>query len=273
MNIYSIIEEIEKVDAEFQDRISPRRKALKDFFNTGSKIALAAVPFALGSLFQKAYGQNKVDDKVLDVLNYALTLEHLEYHFYQKGLNTAGLVKDKDKITVIRNHELAHVKFLTAAITSAGGTPVAAGKYDFTAGGAFADVFSNYDTFLHVAQAFEDTGVRAYKGQANKLDSQPMILQASLQIHSTEARHAAHIRFARRVNGYNNSVKPWIVGNDNTTGTPYEAVYKGEDNETQVIFGIENIGGKQNGKAATTSFDEPLDRDDVLKIVKPFIVA
>lgn len=273
MNLYNIIEEIENADESFQDRISPRRKALKDFAQVGSKIAFAALPFALGTMFQKAYGQDKVKSEVIDVLNYALTLEHLEYHFYQKGLSTPGLVKDKDKISVIRNHELAHVKLLTDTIRTSGGTPVAAGNYDFTAGGAFADVFSNYDTFLHVAQAFEDTGVRAYKGQANKLDSQPMILQAALQIHSTEARHAAHIRFARRVNGYNKSVKPWIVGNDNTMGTPYEGVYKGEDNETQVIFGIENIGGKENGKAATTSFDEPLDKDDVLKIVKPFIVA
>lgn len=273
MNIYSIIEEIEKVDDTFQDRISPRRQALKDFMSSGSKIALSALPFALGSLFNKAYGQEKVKSEVIDVLNYALSLEHLEYHFYQKGLSTSGLVKDKDKISIIRNHEMEHVKFLTDTIRSSGGTPVAAGTYDFTAGGAFADIFSNYDTFLHVAQAFEDTGVRAYKGQANKLDSQPMILQAALQIHSTEARHAAHIRFARRVNGYNNSVKPWIVGNDNTTGTPYEAVYKGEENETQVIFGINDIGGKENGKAGTTSFDEPLDKDDVLKIVKPFIVG
>lgn len=269
MNIYSIIEEIEKVDETFQDRINPRRKALQNL----GRITLAGLPLALGSLFKKAYGQSKVDDKVIDVLNFALTLEHLEFRFYQKGLSTAGLVKDKDKISVIRTHELAHVKFLTDAIKASGGTPVAAGNYDFTAGGTFADVFSNYDTFLHVAQTFEDTGVRAYKGQANKLDSQPAILQAALQIHSTEARHAAHIRFARRLNGYNNSVKPWIVGNDNTTGTPFEAAYKGEENETQVIFGIDNIGGKENGHAGTTSFDEPLDKDDVLKIVKPFIVG
>lgn len=266
MNLYSIIEEIEKVDGEFQDRISPRRKALQGF----GRISLAALPFALGSLFQKAYGQ-KVDDKVLDVLNYALTLEHLEYHFYQKGLNTPRLVRDKDRIGVIRNHELEHVTFLTSTISASGGKPVPAGQYDFTAGGTFADVFSNYDTFLHVAQAFEDTGVRAYKGQANKLDSQPAILQAALQIHSTEARHAAHIRFARRLNGYDQVVKPWIVDDDHSGGTPLAPVYAGEDNPTQVIFNINNINGKETGNAGTSAFDEPLDKDAVLKIVKPFI--
>ncbi len=46
--------------------------------------------------------------------------------------------------------------------------------FDFSGGagsgtGPYADAFSNYDLFLTVAQAFEDTGVRAYKGQAGKM--------------------------------------------------------------------------------------------------------
>ena len=43
---------------------------------------------------------------------------------------------------------------------------VAKPQFDFTAGGRFGDVFSNFNTFLALSQAFEDTGVRAYKGQA-----------------------------------------------------------------------------------------------------------
>ena len=53
------------------------------------------------------------------------------------------------------------------------------------------DVFSNYKTFLAVSQALEDTGVRAYKGQAGNLKSSDEILTVALQIHSVEARHAA----------------------------------------------------------------------------------
>ncbi len=272
MNIYNIIEEIELADAEFADRVSPRRKAMKDFFSFGQKVALSAVPLALGSLFTKAYGQT-VPNKVIDILNFALTLEHLEHRFYQTGLNKAGLIKDKDNIATIRNHERAHVKFLSDTITAAGGTPVAEAKYDFTAKGTFPDVFTSYDTFLHVAQGFEDTGVRAYKAQASSLDSAKDIMKAALQIHSAEARHAAHIRFARRMNGFNNSVKPWIVGNDNTTGTPYEAIYKGEEDDSQVIFAIKDINGMSVGNAATSSFDEPLSKDDVMKIAGMFIIA
>jgi hypothetical protein len=37
-------------------------------------------------------------------------------------------------------------------------------------GGAF-DPFNNYTQFLALSQAFEDTGVRAYKGQATNLIS------------------------------------------------------------------------------------------------------
>jgi hypothetical protein len=81
MNIVNILEEIEKVDGEIYERLSPRRTAMKSFFNMGKKISLAAMPLALGSMFQKAYGQTTLPAAVVDVLNFALSLEYLEYHF------------------------------------------------------------------------------------------------------------------------------------------------------------------------------------------------
>jgi len=268
MNLINIIDEIEKVDADIHERINPRRKALKNFFNFGSKVTLSALPFALGGLFNKAYGQ--VPEDVIEVLNFALSLEHLEYQYYDTGLGKSNLIPSKDNIKAIRDHERQHVKFLTDTIKSAGGTPVDAVKYDFTAKGTFPDVFTNYKTFLTVAQGFEDTGVRAYKGQAGNLKKSDAILQAALQIHSVEARHAAHIRFARRLAGFDPLVKPWIVGVDNTEGTPLEAIYHGEDQTRQVIFGIGNINGFNVGNAATSSFDEPLNKNKVMEIVAPF---
>jgi len=268
MNLINIIDEIEEVDNEIHERINPRRKALKDLFSFGSKAAVSSLPFALGGLFNKAYGQ--VPDSIIEVLNFALSLEHLEYHYYDTALGMSNLIPSKDNISAIRNHERQHVKFLTDTITSSGGTPVGAVKYDFTAKGTFPDVFTNYKTFLTVAQGFEDTGVRAYKGQAGNLKRSDAILQAALQIHSVEARHAAHIRFARRLAGFDPLVKPWIVGDDNTEGTPLEAIYHGEDQTRQVIFGIDNINGYNVGNAATSSFDEPMSKDKVMKIVAPF---
>ncbi|OYX95274.1 MAG: dessication-associated protein, partial [Sphingobacteriia bacterium 35-40-5] len=55
MNILNILEEIEKTDAEVYERISPRRKAMAQFYGFGKKVALASIPFALGTMFKKAY--------------------------------------------------------------------------------------------------------------------------------------------------------------------------------------------------------------------------
>ena len=78
--------------------------------------------------------------------------------------------------------------FLSRALGSAAVKPP---KADFTAGGKYADVFSNFKTFLTLSQTFEDLGVAAYKGQAGNLKSNGDILTAALRIHSAEARHAA----------------------------------------------------------------------------------
>ncbi|WP_449435002.1 ferritin-like domain-containing protein [Pedobacter steynii] len=88
MNIVNILEEIEKVDGEIYERLNPRRSAMKDFYNMGKKVALAAMPLALGSMFTKAYGQS-TPTAVVEVLNFALTLEYLEYHFYNHSLLAA----------------------------------------------------------------------------------------------------------------------------------------------------------------------------------------
>jgi hypothetical protein len=117
-------------------------------------------PFALAALADTALPQG-----IVDVLNFALTLEYLESSFYNAGVGTSGLIPASDLAIFqqIQKHENAHVAFLESVLGSAA---VAKPTFDFTAGGMFADVFSNYATFQAVSQAFEDTGVRAYKGQA-----------------------------------------------------------------------------------------------------------
>lgn len=271
MNIVNILEEIEKVDGDVYERFSPRREAMKSFFNMGSKIALAGIPIALGSMFKKAYGQTP--SAVIGVLNFALTLEHLEYNFYKKGSLEAPIPSGAPKtaIDTIRDHELAHVKFLQTAITGSGGTPVAEAQYDFTAGGAFAPVFSDYATFLAVAQTFEDTGVRAYKGQAGALLGTGGVLTAALGIHSVEARHASHIRQMRRNIGHNTTLKPWIIGKETGIGAAVQASYDGEELDTQANIKITNINGQNvSSAAATGAFDEPLTKEQILAIVTPF---
>jgi len=274
MNLFNIFETITQVDPEFNERVSPRREAIRNMASFGKKVTIAAMPFVLGDLFKKAYGQAPTD--VNGVLNYALTLEYLEAEYYTMGAAASGLVpagKPMGAITTIRDHEIAHVKFLKQVL---GNKAVAKPTFDFTAGGTFATVFSDYDTFLALAQAFEDTGVRAYKGQAAILKGNQVVLTAALQIHSVEARHASHIRQMRRARGGGAAnQKPWITGaNDSGIGAVVDPVYAGEDNKMQSsvdITTLNGVGGKISANAATQAFDEPLTAPAVLDIAKLFI--
>lgn len=277
MDFFKILTMLEERDPEMSDRLNTRRQALRDFADLGKKLTMAAVPVAMGSMFQKAYGQSTVN--VVDVLNYALTLEYLEYRFYEKALASAGLIPagaPTAAITTIMNHEKAHVDFLKTAITGAGGTPVAEPRFDFSGGqgsgtGPFATAFSNYQLFLAVAQSLEDTGVRAYKGQAPGLVQQNSVLTAALNIHSVEARHASHIRQMRKANGA--SVKPWITGN--TSGIDnavVQAIYNGEENTTQAGVDIKTLSGV-SANAASEAFDEPLTKEQVLAVATLFLAS
>jgi hypothetical protein len=281
MNLQNIISEIEKHDPEVLNKLDTRRKAMKEFASFSGKVALASIPFALGSMFKKAYGSpTSPSDIIIDTLNFALTLEYLESNFYIKAV-ASGIIPSGDALTaltVIRDHENEHVTFLSTAISAAGGTPVSfkASDFDFTAKGTFPTVFSDYGVLLAVAQTFEDTGVRAYKGQAGNLIANNDYLQAALQIHSVEARHAAHLREMRRSNGSlvpaGVTVKPWITLNQSGIGTAaVQASYDGEENVMQAGVTITNIGGFPiSAAAASEAFDEPLTKEQVTAIVTPF---
>ncbi len=279
MNLLNVVSEIEKTDPEIYERLDSRRNVFQKFQSLSGKIALAAVPIALGSIFQKAYGA-PTPSTVLDIFNFALTLEYLESEFYQTGLAMGSALipssQDMADLKTIGDHEKEHVMFLTTAIKAAGGTPVAKLKFDFTAGsgsgnGPFKGLFENYEIFLAVAQTFEDTGVRAYKGQAPNLVKGGAYLTAALNIHSVEARHASHIRQMRKNNGFGDP-KPWITGqHTNAIGAAVQPNYSGEENDFQGGFHITNINGFPiSNDAATEAFDEPLSKNQVLALVKPF---
>lgn len=286
MNLFNIIEEIEKVDPEFNERISPRRAAIKNITSFGSKVAVAALPFALGTIFKKAYAAAPTTS-VTDVLNYALTLEYLESYFYNQGTAASGLipVSDKSYIADITDDENHHVTFLQSVIKQLGGTPVDSPKFDLTGGGGkgngpFADVLSNYKTFLAVSETFEDTGVRAYKGQAPNLAGNQVVLTAALSIHAVEARHASAVRYLRTLRGYA-EVAVWInstAGLGNDTGISLvNGNYQGEDNVIQGGVNVSQLldpDGKPIGQIdAAAAFDEPLTMAQVLALLQgTFIV-
>lgn len=281
MNLQNIISQIEETDPEVYQKLDTRRKVMKDFANFGGKVALASIPFAIGSMFKKAYGRNT--DAVTDVLQFALTLEYLEAEFYTTGLAASGLSTSlsgttRTAIQQISTHETAHVNFLKTTLSSLGASPVAKPTFDFTAKGTFPTVFSDLGVFLAVSQTFEDTGVRAYKGQAPNLIGSRTVLNAALRIHSVEARHASKIRKLRSENGLlvpaGVTVKPWITLNQSgIASAAVQASYNGEENTTQAGVDITTNGGVAFSAAtASESFDEPLDKATVLTIVSPFIV-
>lgn len=122
----------------------------------------------------------------LGILNYALTLEYLEFNFYAMGLSK-GLLKGRDLelVTPIRSHEQAHVKAVKAAVIQLKGTPVSQPKLKFP-----AKTFSNADNFLAAAVMFEELGVTAYHGQVPLIQSLA-VLQSAATIAGVESRHAA----------------------------------------------------------------------------------
>lgn len=283
MNFLNILRDIETIDPEITDKISPRRDVIKNMSSFGSKVALSALPFALGSMFSKAYGQTS--SSVNDVLNFALTLEYLEAEFYSLALTKPLLLAQipnataKSALERIRDDENAHVGFLTNVIKSLGATPVTKPTFDFEA--PFPTVFSSYDTFLAVSQALEDTGVRAYKGQAPNLLGNKVVLTAALSIHSVEARHASHIRQMRKATGGSlMNLKPWISlganGQANDSGVAsVDKTYAGEDNVMQGGVNVTTLPGAGTSstakKAAVEAYDEPLNKSAVLEIASIFI--
>ncbi|NJB85429.1 hypothetical protein GGR26_001174 [Lewinella marina] len=265
MKLLHLFNEFERGANGSAPQLTTRREAFGQIGRTVGKAATLALPLAAFLKPNHVHAQTS-GDSIIDVLNFALTLEYLEAEYYAMGLDANGLLTGdiRETIALIGDHEAAHVEFLKSAISGSGGTPVDKPEFDFTAGGNFNNVFSNQTIFLAIAQAFEDTGVRAYKGQAANLMGNKDVLTAALQIHSVEARHASEIR---RIRGS----KGWITNAENTTGAgAADAVYAGEDNVMQLGFNVTTVT-QVNRNHITEAWDEPLNKSEVLGIASLFL--
>ncbi len=132
----------------------------------------------------RAFAQGLSD---LDILNFALTLEHLEARMYADMLAKNVLTgKDLTYLTSFGQHEATHVQAITDTIKKLGGTPVAAkASYNFPA-------FNNRGDILNFAKVAEDIGVGAYQGAAAAIKNKD-VLAAAGSIVQVEARHASII--------------------------------------------------------------------------------
>jgi rubrerythrin len=135
------------------------------------------------SATMKSGGSTRGD---LEIVQYALTLEHLETDFYNAVIDS-GVVKDKalaETAKMIRDNEQEHVDALTGTVKQLGGTPNRP-KTNFD-----AVLEGGEKMVLETAATVENLGAAAYLGQAGRIKSKE-ILAAALAIHSVEGRHAA----------------------------------------------------------------------------------
>ena len=303
------------IEPDVMERLVSRRQAIRKGATIGSVaaagLAMASVPVGLAALSREAFAQ--AQPSVTDVLNFALMLEIFENEFYKAVLNLSQSPAQNTAFNTVRaqaqatpgavaalqqiqKHEAAHVAFLQAN----GATNIlnlTATSFDFTGArgagnGPFARATSELAFLLAVAQGAEDTGVRAYKGQAPNLMSNDVVLEAALRIHSVEARHAAKIRRMRRATGAPAVVRhsgtvsgggAAAAGAGNINPAPsqpvvdvFALIYANEANTTHATIDVAtNTGlpaGVDVGAAASEAFDEPLTREQVKAIVQPFFI-
>lgn len=124
----------------------------------------------------------------VDILQFALTLEHLESRMYQEMLAT-GILTGKE-MRYFQNfgaHEAAHVAALSDALNAINVTPNQEQQtYNFPP-------FNNRGDILNFARIAEETGVGAYQGAAVAIQNKDYLAAAG-SIVQVEARHAAVIR-------------------------------------------------------------------------------
>lgn len=280
MNIIKFLDEF--TSENLLAKTSSRRDVFGTFGSLGKKAALAAIPFGLATSSGKAYAAQD-QNAAIGALQLALTLEYLEAEFYLKALESGVLPGGSRAEAVyqqISKHESAHVAFLKSGL---GDNSIESPEFDFTAGGAFDPFNENgtgqetaYAQLLALAQAFEDTGVRAYKGQAGNLMG-TQFLTPALQIHSVEARHASEVRRLRAdVMGLSleQNALGWITLDNRGPGMPEatQAVYNGEENITQGGVNLVDATGF-DAIAVSQSYDEPMSGQTASTIAGLFIVS
>jgi rubrerythrin len=197
--------EHEEGTSDAQQRLSSRRT-----FLSGSAKLLGGGALALGLGAAPALAKGDDDEDKgnnggvsdVDILNYALVLERLEYAFYRQNLQRfsereiegasifdgfGSKVRSRiyENFVRIRNHEKTHVQTLIKVIKSLGGKPVGDSEYDFGV--------KNVADFVATARVLEDTGVMAYDGAIAYIH-RPGLQTAGATIATVEARHASYLR-------------------------------------------------------------------------------
>lgn len=258
-----------RIATSVREQIDDQSSSRRDFLNRsalagGTLLVLGgSTGFALAEEHEDDTAEEMVatfDDVAgtdLDVLGYALTLEHLENAFYNQGMEMfdesafmeAEALQSFDEemrqslfeyVQIVGDHEAAHVDVLSQAMQLLGGEPPEEATYDFG--------IESVGNFLTLGQVFENTGVAAYAGAAPYIES-PDLLGAALSIHSVEARHAAVFN---RVNGelpFPNAFDP-AMSQDEVLEAVSQFIGSGDGGSET---GTSGSGGNESGTSTTTS--------------------
>lgn len=268
MNFNKIIEEIGTTGSAEFEKTGHRRELLKGW---GTKLAVAAVPFALSSLFaNKAYGQSK--ETIINILNYLLKVEYISDKLYTEAMNVEDLLpaEYKSQFEQIAANTKSHKEILAQLVQDLGGTAAeyAYDKIDLSGnrgfgGGPFSNALVDTENFLILMQVLTDGGQRVYKGQVAEVLSDKYVLSAIMKIHSVKTRQAVFTRFLRK-EVIKEDIKPWITGtNSDTTNTAAQRAYAGEGNTIQLNINVTGINGYSiSADSATQAFGEPLNMQD-----------
>lgn len=157
----------------------------------GGTLAAGALPVAFAQAQSGALPSGDIA-----ILNFALTLEYLEAAFYAEAVAKGALSGETSIFAkVVADHEAQHVAALKATL---GGKAVKKPAFDFKG------TTSNQSMFQQTSMILEDTGVKAYLGQAGNIKN-TTVLKAAGSILPVEARHAAWIE---NIIGHGNSPSP-----------------------------------------------------------------
>lgn len=196
--------------AELLDFARSRRNHVAGSTNSGNFASVSAI--GLG----RTFAQELTD---VDILQFALTLEHLESRMYNDMLATNILTgKEMQYFQSFGRHEADHVTALTDVLNGLGETPVAAlESYNFPP-------FNNRGDILNFAKTAEDIGVGAYQGAAAAISNKDYLAAAG-SIVQVEARHAAIVNL--------------LIG----SGSPVPAAFTESQTVDQVLAQVNPILG------------------------------